>query len=55
MMHTKQELQSLDLPALSNLYSQQIEALNSKLLAGADWESLNELRGLTLISVWLLM
>lgn len=44
-MYTEQQLRSVDLPTLSNLYSRQVETLNSRLLAGDDWESLNELRG----------
>jgi hypothetical protein len=38
------ELWALDLKTLSNLYSQCVENLNTRLLEGASWEELSELR-----------
>jgi flagellar biosynthesis chaperone FliJ len=43
-MYPEKDLRALDLQILSDLYSQQVEVLNAKLLAGTDWNELNELR-----------
>jgi hypothetical protein len=51
-MHSQEQLQTLSIQALSDLYTQQVEMLSSELKNGADWGALAELRkSLTQIGV----
>ena len=43
-MIPEETLRKMDVKELADLYSQQVKALNAKLLAGTDWMELTELR-----------